>query len=162
MPALTVEDTLDIMGPVGRLSSEGDAHEAEYIARTVQTLADGQPIYVRAIVDELTAMRDQGGADAMSALVALMAPEGRLCQACGYAYELRLHQRAATARLAPSSKFSLKKKGPLTEISARSARRDPPRLPVVAGRRRSDGSPEAATASPIRCALVRLHCRATV
>jgi len=120
MPALTVEDTLDIMGPVGRLTGEGDAHEAEYIARTVQTLADGQPIYVRAIADELTAMREHGGADAMSALVALMAPEGRLCQACGYAYELRLHRARGYGALKAILEILAEEEGlTLTEISLR-------------------------------------------
>src|SRR5207249_6108388 len=69
MPALTSEDTLDIlglMGTDGRRADESDlpapagarrpdTHEAEYLARTVLSLADGRPIYVRAIADELAA-----------------------------------------------------------------------------------------------------------
>src|SRR5262245_14977648 len=91
MPALTTEDALDILGPGGdgRRAPEGalpggrsvDAHEAEYLARTVLSLADGRPVYVRAIADELALMREQGrseagapeGNDAVSALMTLFA-----------------------------------------------------------------------------------------
>src|SRR5262245_23458242 len=42
MPALTPEDTLDMIGLVGgSLSPQGGGHEAEYVARTVHSLADG-------------------------------------------------------------------------------------------------------------------------
>src|SRR6185436_334358 len=166
MPALTVEDTLDIMGPVGRLSSEGDAHEAEYIARTVQTLADGQPIYVRAIVDELTAMREQGGADAMSALVALMAPEGRLCQACGYAYELRLHRARGYGALKAILEILAEEEGlTLTEISLRLQRTPGSTkdylswledVDLVTARQK-----RYSFTDPLLRLWVRLHCRAT-
>jgi hypothetical protein len=166
MPALTVEDTLDIMGPVGRLSSEGDAHEAEYIARTVQALADGQPIYVRAIVDELTAMREQGGADAMSALVALMAPEGRLCQACGYAYELRLHRARGYGALKAILEILAEEEGlTLTEISQRLQRTPGSTkdylswledVDLVTARQK-----RYSFTDPLLRLWVRLHCRAT-
>ena len=54
MPTLTSEDTLDMLGlTAGHLVSD-HAHEAEYTARAVQTLADGRPTYVRALTDELT------------------------------------------------------------------------------------------------------------
>ena len=166
MPALTVEDTLDIMGPLGRLSSEGDAHEAEYIARTVQTLADGQPIYVRAIADELTAMREQGGADAMSALVALMAPEGRLCQACGYAYELRLHRARGYGALKAILEILAEEEGlTLTEISLRLQRTPGSTkdylswledVDLVTARQK-----RYSFTDPLLRLWVRLHCRAT-
>ena len=32
---------------------DDDAHDADYLARTVQALADGRPVYVRALADEL-------------------------------------------------------------------------------------------------------------
>jgi len=90
-PALTAEDALDILGP----TATGDAHDADYLARTVQSLADGRPSYVRALADELSTMREHGGpgsGDAISALAALLAPEGRLSKQCGFCYELRLHR----------------------------------------------------------------------
>ena len=92
MPALSAEDTLDILGPsVG----SGDAHEAEYVARTVHALTGGRPSYVRALTDELAATREHGGpggSDAISALVALMSPDGRIGRQCNFSYELRLHR----------------------------------------------------------------------
>src|SRR5262245_16428089 len=89
IPALTVEDTLDILGPVAP-TTEG----AELIARSVQALADGQPAYVRALADELAAMDEPGssGRDPVGALSALLAPGGSLAKACGFCYELRLHR----------------------------------------------------------------------
>ena len=60
MPALTVEDTLDILGLAAGLPP-ATPHEAEYTARTVHALADGRPAYVRALADELAAMRERGG-----------------------------------------------------------------------------------------------------
>ena len=92
VPALTLEDTLDILGPTA--AAERDQHEAEYVARTVLGLGEGRPAYVRAIADELATMREHGGhaGDAISALVALLAPEGRLMRQCNYCYELRLHR----------------------------------------------------------------------
>src|SRR5262249_61550739 len=72
-----------------------EAHDTESLARTVQALADGRPTYVRALADELTTMREHGGpgsGDAISALAALLAPDGRLARGCGYCYELRLHR----------------------------------------------------------------------
>src|SRR5262245_29793091 len=79
MPSLTAEDTLDMMGQASAgPAAGGDPHEAEYVARTVHALAEGRPAYVRAIADEFAAMREHGGSDALSALVALLAPDGRL------------------------------------------------------------------------------------
>lgn len=94
MPALTAEDTLDVLGASDDASA-GDAHEAEYTARTVHALADGRPVYIRAIADQLAAMRDQGapgGSDVVSALAALLSCDGALSKQCRLSYELRLHR----------------------------------------------------------------------
>src|SRR5437763_579726 len=61
MPALTAEDTADILGPAAPVGGDSDAHDADYLARTVQALADGRPAYVRGLADELAALRDHGG-----------------------------------------------------------------------------------------------------
>src|ERR671925_450613 len=46
MPSLTIEDTLDILGPIAHGAPGGDdAREAEYLARAVNGLADGRPVY---------------------------------------------------------------------------------------------------------------------
>ena len=81
IPSLTAEDTLDILGPpaAGGSGAE-DAHEADFLSRTVLSLADGRPMYVRAIADELAALRDHGGpgsGDAISALSGLLSPHGK-------------------------------------------------------------------------------------
>jgi len=125
IPGLTAEDTLDLLGPAaGNLASGGgDAHEAEYTARTVQALADGRAVYVRAISDELLAMRERGapgGSDTISALAALLAPDGRLSRQCGFCYELRLHRARGYGALKAILEILAEEEGlTLTEISQR-------------------------------------------
>src|SRR4249919_357261 len=96
MPALTAEDTADILGPTAAPGGgDNDAHDADLLARTVLALTDGRPIYVRALADELAVLREHGGpgaGDAISALAGLLAPEGRLDRQCEFSYELRLHR----------------------------------------------------------------------
>src|SRR5437762_12866405 len=48
IPALTAEDTLDLLG----MAAARDTHDAEYLARAVQALGDGRPTYVRALAGE--------------------------------------------------------------------------------------------------------------
>src|SRR5262245_52163216 len=96
MPALTVEDTLDMLGLPASHPASGHAHESEFTARAVQSPCDGRPASVRASPDERTATRERGGpgdhADVVSALVALMSPGGQLSRQCCFSYELRLHR----------------------------------------------------------------------
>src|SRR5258706_12651083 len=119
MPALSAEDTLDILGP----TATGGAHEADYLARTVQSLADGRPSYVRALADELSTMREHGGpgsGDSISALAALLTPEGRLAKQCGFSYELRLHRARGYGALKAILEILAEDEGlTLTEISQR-------------------------------------------
>ncbi len=124
MPALTGEDTLDILGPTAHGRSGGDdAQEADYLARTVNALADGRPMYVRALADELATMREHGGpgsGDAISALAALLAPDGRLARECAYSYELRLHRARGYGALKAILEILGEDEGlTLTEISQR-------------------------------------------
>jgi hypothetical protein len=91
MPPLTAEDTLDMLGPAAPASTR----DAEYLARTVQALADGRPAYVRALADEMAGDHrgaNTAAADPISALTALLAPGGRLSRHCSFCYELRLHR----------------------------------------------------------------------
>src|SRR5437660_794400 len=67
LPPLTAEDTLDMLGP----AAARDVHEADYLARTVQALGDGRPMYVRALADELAAAREHGGPEAGDPISAL-------------------------------------------------------------------------------------------
>ena len=128
MPALTVEDAADILGPT---AEGGDAHDGEYLARTVQALADGRPAYVHALAEELSVLRNHGipgrqaagaagGDDPISALVALLAPDGRLAKICGYCYELRLHRARGYGALKAILEILADEEGlTLTEISLR-------------------------------------------
>lgn len=121
IPALTAEDTLDMLGLVAGHLLSGSAQEADYTARAVHALADGRAVYVRALADELIAMREQGGPgghDVMSALVALMAPGGRLARQCCFSYELRLHRARGYGALKAILEILAEEEGlTLTEIS---------------------------------------------
>src|SRR3954454_10940932 len=129
MPALTAEDTLDILGPTGPVgaaegsSGRDEAQDAEYLARTVLALADGRPTYVRAIADELDTMREHGGTgggDAISALAPLLGSEGRLARQCSFCYELRLHRARGYGALKAILEILADDEGlTLTEISQR-------------------------------------------
>jgi hypothetical protein len=123
MPALTVEDTLDMLGLPATHPASGHAHEAEFTARAIQSLGDGRPAYVRAITDELTATRERGGPeghDVVSALVALMSPGGQLSRQCCFSYELRLHRARGYGALKAILDILAGEEGlTLTEISQR-------------------------------------------
>jgi hypothetical protein len=171
MPALTVEDTTDIIGP---LSGAHDAHDAEYLARTVQALADGRPMYVRALADELSALRDHGlpggGArpgseDPISALAGLLAPDGRLARQCAFCYELRLHRARGYGALKAILEILAEQEGlTLTEIAQRLQRTPGSTkdylswledVDLVASRQK-----RYSFSDPLLRVWVRLHCRA--
>jgi len=122
VPPLAIEDIIDILGPIEH--GAADAHDGpEDLARTVNALADGRPAYVRALVDELALMREHGGpgsGDAIGALAALLAPDGRLSRQCAFAYELRLHRARGYGALKAILEILADEEGlTLTEISQR-------------------------------------------
>jgi hypothetical protein len=120
MPPFSTEDTLDVLGPS---VSPGDALDSEFVARTIHLLTGGRPSYVRALIDELAATREHGGhgaSDAVSALVALMAPGGRIANQCNFSYELRLHRARGYGALKAILDILAEDEGlTLTEISQR-------------------------------------------
>jgi hypothetical protein len=122
VPALTAEDTLDMLGP-GAGFADTDAHDAEYAARAVHALGDGRPAYVQALVNELATLRDRGlpgGSDAVSAFAALIAPGGALARQCAFSYELRLHRARGYGALKAILEILGDEEGlTLTEISLR-------------------------------------------
>src|SRR6476646_330730 len=172
MPALTAEDTLDILGPTAAApASDGRdaAHDAEHLARTVLALADGRPAYVRALADELGTMREHGGpgsGDAVSALAALLAPEGRLAKQCAFSYELRLHRARGYGALKAILEILAEDEGlTLTEISLRLQRTPGSTkdylswledVDLVTSRQK-----RYSFTDPLLRVWVRLHCRAT-
>ena len=124
MPPLSIEDTSDILGPTAApAGGASDAQEADYLARTVQALTDGRPSYVRALADELSALREHGGpgsGDAISALAGLLGIEGRLAAQCEFSYELRLHRARGYGALKAILEILADEEGlTLTEISQR-------------------------------------------
>jgi hypothetical protein len=180
MPAMTAEDTLDIINqataqaagrPTIDVASLGAVQDADLLARTIQALADGRPAYVRALAEELTAMRQQGrggpsAGDPIAALAALMDGEGRLAKLCHFTYELRLHRARGYGALKAILEILGEEEGlTLTEISQR-LQRTPGSTKdylswledvdlVTARQKRYSYS------DPLLRAWVRLHCRAT-
>jgi hypothetical protein len=170
IPQLTAEDTLDILGlaggslaaPEGARSGGGDA---EFVARTVHALGDGRPSYIKAISDELHQMGEHGS-DAISALAALMGPEGRLSKQCSFCYELRLHRARGYGALKAILEILAEEEGlTLTEISQRLQRTPGSTkdylswledVDLVTSRQK-----RYSFTDPLLRVWVRLHCRAT-
>jgi hypothetical protein len=167
MPPLTAEDTLDILGPAPLV----EAHDSEFVARTVQALSDGRPMYVQALAEELIAMREHGGSspgvdDPISALAALLAPGGRLARQCGFCYELRLHRARGYGALKAILEILAEEEGlTLTEISHRLQRTPGSTkdylswledVDLVVSRQK-----RYSYADPLLRVWVRLHCRAS-
>jgi hypothetical protein len=183
MPALTAEDTLDMLGLAGEMPGARSApggsrqpgdpgdNDAEYLARTVQALADGWPAYVRALADELAVMREHGGggpavSDPIGALASLMGPEGRLSKQCSFCYELRLHRARGYGALKAILEILGEDEGlTLTEISQRLQRTPGSTkdylswledVDLVTARQK-----RYSFTDPLLRVWVRLHCRAT-
>ncbi|HKB14299.1 MAG TPA: helix-turn-helix domain-containing protein [Vicinamibacterales bacterium] len=174
MPPLTVEDTIDILGPITAAAGpptagQAEVHDADYLARTVNALADGRPMYVRAIADELATMREHGGpgsGDAISALAALLAPDGRLARHCSFSYELRLHRARGYGALKAILEILAEEEGlTLTEISQRLQRTPGSTkdylswledVDLVASKQK-----RYSFTDPLLRVWVRLHCRAS-
>ena len=168
MPALTAEDTLDMLGPPAEFT-HSDGHEAEYVARVVHALGDGRPSYVQAIGAELASMRDRGipgGADAVSALAALLAPGGSLARLCAFSYELRLHRARGYGALKAILEILADQEGlTLTEISQRLQRTPGSTKDYLSWLEDVDlvtaAQKRYTYADPLLRVWVRLHCRPT-
>jgi hypothetical protein len=164
MPPFSPEDTLDVLGPS---VAAGDAHDPEFVARTIHALTGGRPSYVRALIDDLTATRERGGhggSDAVSSLVALMARGGRIACVCNFSYELRLHRaRGYGALKAILDILAEEEDLTLTEISQRLQRTPGSTkdylswledVDLVTARQK-----RYSYADPLLRVWVRLHCR---
>lgn len=79
---LTADEMREVIGPAS--GSAGDD-----LVRTLHALTDGHAGYARMLVQ---AMRELDGADPISALAALLSPDGVLAREIEYSYELRLHR----------------------------------------------------------------------
>ena len=173
MPALTAEDTLDMIGPAAPAAGTGGARDetvdADHLARTVQALADGRPAYVRALADELATMREHGGpgsGDAISALAALLATDARLAKQCGFCYELRLHRARGYGALKAILEILAEEEGlTLTQISLRLQRTPGSTKDYLSWLEDVDlvtvRQKRYSFTDPLLCVWVRLHCRAS-
>jgi hypothetical protein len=111
-------------------------------------------------------MRDQGGSDPISALAALLAPQGRLSHQCCFSYELRLHRaRGYGALKAILDILAEEERLTLTEISHRLQRTPGSTkdylswledVDLVTARQK-----RYSYADPLLRVWVRLHCRPT-
>jgi hypothetical protein len=169
MPPVAVEDTVEMLGLGPTARSGVDPHDAEYTARTVQSLADGRASYVRAIAEELQRARERGGpggADTISALVALLGTGGRLSDQCNFSYELRLHRARGYGALKAILEILAEEEGlTLTEISQRLQRTPGSTKDYLSWLEDVDlvtaRSKRYSFADPLLRVWVRLHCRAT-
>jgi hypothetical protein len=95
IPALAAADTADLMSPAFNGYEQMATDDRDHLGRSVQALTDGRAVYARAIGDEMMQMgagQIGGVADPISALAALLSPEGALDHWCRFCYELRLHR----------------------------------------------------------------------
>ncbi|HXD19859.1 MAG TPA: hypothetical protein VN654_22745 [Vicinamibacterales bacterium] len=90
IPALTPADVTDFLAPAFNGYEQMPTDDRDYLGRAVQALTDGRAAYVRAIGDTMAQMGR--GADPVSALTALLSPDGALNHWCHFCYELRLHR----------------------------------------------------------------------
>lgn len=89
VPALAAPDVTDLLAPSFDGYEQMATDDRDFLGRAVQALTDGRSAYVQAIGLEMERM---GAADPISALTALLSPDGALNQWCRYCYELRLHR----------------------------------------------------------------------
>jgi hypothetical protein len=166
MPAFSPEETLDVIGPSAAAT---DPQDADYLARTVNALGDGRAMYIAALADELATMRDHGGpgsGDAISALAALLAPNGRLAKQCGFGYELRLHRARGYGALKAILEILAEEEGlTLTEISHRLQRTPGSTKDYLSWLEDVDlvesRQKRYSFTDPLLRVWVRLHCRAS-
>jgi hypothetical protein len=117
VPPLATGEVRDAL-PVPR--EPVDDRDRDDLARAVHALADGRPLYVKAIADAMALLERRGGSDPISALSALLAPGGLLSISCRFCYELRLHRaRGYGALKAILDVLAIEEPLTLTEISQR-------------------------------------------
>jgi hypothetical protein len=95
-PLTAAEVRATLGGPSADRASAGledeDDRSRDDLVRLVQALSDGRPAYARMIMESAAALDPRGAADPVSAMTALLGPDGALSNACRFCYELRLHR----------------------------------------------------------------------
>lgn len=117
VPPLSATDVAEMLAPAFDAYERVAATDRDYLGRVVQAITDGRAAYVNAIGDALARMPD---ADPISALTALMSPDGALDRWCRFCYELRLHRARGYGALKAILDILAEQEGlTLTEISIR-------------------------------------------
>jgi hypothetical protein len=117
LPALSAADVTEQLAPSFNNYEQMATDDRDFLARAVQSLADGRAAYVRALGET---MADMGAADPISALTALLSRDGKLTSWCRFCYELRLHRaRGYGALKAILDILAAEEPLTLTEISLR-------------------------------------------
>ena len=115
---LAAGDVIDMLAPTFDGYEQMSTDDRDYLGRAVRALTDGRPEYVRAVGESMAGMGR--GADPISALTELLAPEGTLDRWCKFCYELRLHRaRGYGALKAILDVLAEEESLTLTEISQR-------------------------------------------
>jgi len=164
MPPLAAGDVDDVLASSLTGFEQLPAADRDDLARSVQVLADGRSSYATAIGEMMARMGR--GADPISALAALLSPDGALYHACRFCYELRLHRaRGYGALKAILEILAAEEPLTLTEISIR-LRRTPGStkdylswledVDLVTSRQK-----RYSFSDPLLRVWVRLHCRPT-
>src|SRR6187455_1355786 len=116
--SLQPSDVTDVLAPVFGGYERMATDDRDYLGRAVQALTDGRVAYVRAIGNEMG--QHAGTSDPISALTALLSPDGALAQWCRFCYELRLHRARGYGALKAILDILAEEEGlTLTEISQR-------------------------------------------
>jgi hypothetical protein len=90
IPPLAASDVTDSLAPAFNSYEQMPTDDRDYLGRAVQALTDGRAAYVRAIGQTMAEMGRTS--DPVSALTALLSPDGELNDWCRFCYELRLHR----------------------------------------------------------------------
>ena len=167
-PLSTAEIRTTLPGPADAATASAfreaeDDRARDELAKIVQALSDGRPAYAKPIAEMAVALAPRGG-DPVSALSALLAPEGRLATICRFSYELRLHRaRGYGALKAILDVLSEEEPLTLTEIALR-LRRTPGStkdylswledVDLIVSRQK-----RYSFADPLMRLWVRVHCR---
>jgi hypothetical protein len=135
------------------------------LARLVQALSDGRPMYARLITETAAITASRGSADPVSALSELLTPGGQLTGTCRFCYELRLHRaRGYGALKAILDVLSLEEPLTLTEIALRLHRTPGSTKDYLSWLEDVDlitsRQKRYSFADPLLRLWVRLHCRA--
>ena len=122
MPALTAEDTLDILGPTGARAARRATTPTTSRAPSRRSPTAARPTSARSPTSSArcASTADRAAATRSARSPRCSAPDGRLAKQCGFCYELRLHRARGYGALKAILEILGEDEGlTLTEISHR-------------------------------------------